>query len=418
MPISLDVVSEKIFNILKGHGFSVQSFDPDGNLVIDPSQGTRFAVESPNILVRLNKDKNEIYLATSEDLSDHSVRPMLKELAQDYLLDFDYKIFDKKLKPKGEQIDIKRNSGLEMADVMEASLGRMTGSSKTSYQPLENVKIVVRHKKAVNEEIRGSRSRNIHSIYVQRGDERFKMAENNLAAARAMARHLYNGGEVFDEQGQTISEMAKDYRQLREFLRYVNSTKLVNEENQEYVDLAIENVNNIRNTFKQLAGTKSYATAIENIQEYKNLEVLEDNLDLENKFTETHFDEKVANVISSLNSLASRRKSFESKIVKAIELESFSQLKNKLQESDLVDFASPQAKLGYQVSQLGYSAKDPILSNYLQSISSKLSNGGQLNQFEYGAIKSCLLTANQNVQKTAPVDVAETYESFLNQFTD
>ena len=418
MPISLDVVSEKIFNILKGHGFSVQSFDPDGNLVIDPSQGTRFAVESPNILVRLNKDKNEIYLATSEDLSDHSVRPMLKELAQDYLLDFDYKIFDKKLKPKGEQIDIKRNSGLEMADVMEASLGRMTGSSKTSYQPLENVKIVVRHKKAVNEEIRGSRSRNIHSIYVQRGDERFKMAENNLAAARAMARHLYNGGEVFDEQGQTISEMAKDYRQLREFLRYVNSTKLVNEENQEYVDLAIENVSNIRNTFKQLAGTKSYATAIENIQEYKNLEVLEDNLDLENKFTETHFDEKVANVISSLNSLASRRKSFESKIVKAIELESFSQLKNKLQESDLVDFASPQAKLGYQVSQLGYSAKDPILSNYLQSISSKLSNGGQLNQFEYGAIKSCLLTANQNVQKTAPVDVAETYESFLNQFTD
>ena len=417
MPISLDVVSEKIFNILKGHGFSVQSFDPDGNLVIDPSQGTRFAVESPNILVRLNKDKNEIYLATSEDLSDHSVRPMLKELAQDYLLDFDYKIFDKKLKPKGEQIDIKRNSGLEMADVMEASLGRMTGSSKTSYQPLENVKIVVRHKKAVNEEIRGSRSRNIHSIYVQRGDERFKMAENNLAAARAMARHLYNGGEVFDEQGQTISEMAKDYRQLREFLRYVNSTKLVNEENQEYVDLAIENVNNIRNTFKQLAGTKSYATAIENIQEYKNLEVLEDNLDLENKFTETHFDEKVANVISSLNSLASRRKSFESKIVKAIESETFSGVKDRLQESDLVDFASPHAKLGYQVSQLGYSAKDDVLANYLHSISSKLNDGGQLSQFEYGAIKSCLLSANQSVKKTAPVDVAETYEAFLDQFT-
>lgn len=418
MPISLDVVSEKIFNILKGHGFAVQSFDPDGNLVIDPSQGTRFAVESPNILVRLNKDKNEIYLATSEDLSDHGVRPMLKELAQDYLLDFDYKIFDKKIKPKGEQIDIKRNSELEMADVMEASLGRMTGSSKTSYQPLENVKVVVRHKKAVNEEIRGARSRNIHSIYVQRGDERFKMAENNLAAARAMARHLYNGGEVFDEHGQTISEMAKDYRQLREFLRYVNSTKLVNEENQEYVDLAIENVNNIRNTFKRLAGAKSYATAIENIQEYTNIEVLEDNLDLESKFTETHFDEKVANVISSLNSLAGRRKSFESKIVKAIELESFKDLKNKLQESDLVDFASPEAKLGYQVSQLGYSAKDPVLSNYLQSISSKLTSGGQLSQFEYGTIKSCLLTANQNVQKTAPVDVAETYEAFLNQYTD
>lgn len=418
MPISLDVVSEKIFNILKGHGFSVQSFDPDGNLVIDPSKGTRFAVESPNVIVRLNKDKNEIYLATSEDLSEHDVRPMLKDLAQDYLLDFDYKIFDKKLKPKGEQIDIKKNSELEMADVMEASLGRMTGSSKTSYQPLENVKIVVRHKKAVNEEVRGSRSRNIHSIFVQRGDERFKMAENNLAAARAMARHLYNGGEVYDQQGQTISEMAKDYRQLREFLRYINSSKLVNEDNQEYVTLAIENVQNIRDSFKRLAGAKSYAFAIEDIKQFEKAEVLEDDIDLESKFTETHFDDKVATVMDSLKSLVGKRKTFETKIVKAIELESFAELKNNLQESDLVDFATPHAKLGFQVSQLGHSANDPVLSNYLQSISSKLSSGGQLNQFEYGTIKSCLLTANQNVQKTAPVDVAETYEAFLNQYTD
>ena len=48
----------------------------------------------------------------------------------------------------------------------------------------------MRHKKAVNEEIRGARSRNIHSIFVQRGEERFKMAENNLQMARAMARHV------------------------------------------------------------------------------------------------------------------------------------------------------------------------------------------------------------------------------------
>ena len=31
---------------------------------------------------------------------------MLKELAQDYLIDFDFKVFDKKIKPKGEQIDV------------------------------------------------------------------------------------------------------------------------------------------------------------------------------------------------------------------------------------------------------------------------------------------------------------------------
>ena len=418
MPISLDTVSEKIFNILKGFGHQVKSFDTKGNLVIDPSKASRFAIESPNILVRLNKDKNELFLATSEDLSESDLRPMLKDLANNYLLDFDFKIFDKKLKPKGEQIDIKRNSELEMADVMEASLGKMTGSSKTSYQPLKDVTVVVRHKNAVNEEIRGARSRNIHSILIRRGEEVFKLPENNLSAARAMARHLYNGGEVFDEQGQTINKMAEDFRQLREFVRYVNSSKLVNEENKEYVDLAIENINSIRNTFKRLTGVKTYATAVESLKDYSTTEVLQDDLDLESKFTETHFDDKVANVMDNLKSLVNKKKSFESKIVKAIESETFKNLKNKLQESDLVDFATPHDKLGFQVSQLGYSASDPVLSNYLHSISNKLSNGGHLDQFEYGTIKSCLLSANQNIHKSAPVDVAETYEAFLNQYTD
>ena len=304
-----------------------------------------------------------------------------------------------------------------MADVMEASLGRMTGSTKTSYQPLDNVKVVVRHKKPVDEEVRGSRSRNIHSIFIQRGDERFKMAENNLSAARAMARHLYNGGEMYDNIGEAITTMAQDYRQLREFVRYVKGAKLVNETNEEYVSLALENIGEIKNTLKRLSGVKTYANAIESIEDYGSVEMLEDDLDLESKFTETHFDNKVANVMDNLKSLANRRKSFESKIVKAIESETFDGVKDRLQESDLVDFATPHAKLGYQVSQLGYSAKDDVLANYLQSISSKLNDGGQLSQFEYGAIKSCLLSANQSVNKTAPVDVAETYEAFLDQFT-
>jgi hypothetical protein len=305
-----------------------------------------------------------------------------------------------------------------MAEVMEANYGKMTGSTKSSYQALENIKLIVRHKKAVNEEVRGARSRNIHSVLIQRGEEKFKMAENNLQAARAMARHLYNGGEVYDQQGTTISKMAEDYRQLREFVRYVKNSKLVNESNQEYVDLAIENINDIRTTFKKLSGVKTYANTIESISDYNNVEILEDDIDLESKFTETHFDNKVSNVMDNLKTLVNKKKSFESKIVSAIESESFATLKDKLQESDLVDFASPHARLGHQVSQLGYSASDPVLSNYLQSISSKLSSGGDLNQFEYGTIKSCLLSANSNSKKALPVDVAETYEAFLNQFTD
>ena len=331
MSINIETVAEKTFNVLKGFGFEVRSFDKDGNQVINPKEATRFAVAEPNLLARLDIKEKALLLATSQDLSESPVRDMLKELAQDYLMSFDYKIFDKKIKPKGEKVDIKRNAETDMADVMEeintirklsgldpveentkdpeskgdceyclgsgmvtdgktcprcdgdgeepgfggtkayedkeqvaeASLGKMTGSRKSSYQPLaDNVKIIVRHNKDVNEEVRGARSRNIHSILIQRGEEKFKMAENNLQAARAMARHLHNGGETFDEIGEAITEMSKDYGKLREFVRYVRKANLVNETNEEFVALAVENINDLGKSRMRNMGNTCYMNSI------------------------------------------------------------------------------------------------------------------------------------------------------------
>ena len=714
-------ISEKVFNLLKGHGFEVKTFDNDGKIVLDPQEGTRFVSDEPNVLVRVNDLEKEISMQTSEDFADHNLRNLLKELAQDSLLSFDFRVFDKQLKPKGEEIDVARRqevdmneelnilrrlSGLEentkdnctacdkdmsdckcklckdcdakgcdhcddgkivteeetlnenpmlagarilgqilrqgakrpitttiavdavdgeldttagaigwlgktvgnaftpeaikkagpiiakygipaagvlaaiyggkkLADyvagkrdqglsvsqnnqtinasvdldekkivnikttvgqmpgyddhsplslgdyhdwtmkndksqpkanivsqryaiyltdfneyalkeagdkprvpysdsdqadldkkisdaeldkeamrgrpplddkekpfdrfmrhmkpikkaqsrdkmkgeaVTEASLGKMTGSRKSSYQPLaDSVKIIVRHNKEVNEEVRGARSRNIHSILVQRGEEKFKMAENNLSAARAMARHLHNGGETFDEIGESITEMAREFKKLKEFVNYVKKSNLVNETNEEFVIMAMENIGNIKTNLKRLSGVKTYANAVESVLNYNNVEILQDDLDLESKFTETHFDDKVANVMDSLKAMTSRKQSFESKIVKAIESETFANVKNLLKEDDIVDFDTPHGKLGHQVSQLGYTAKDNTLSNYLHSISSKINAGGQLNQFEYGTIKSCLLSAGQHNVQNAPMNIEESYEAFIDQFVE
>ena len=102
----------------------------------------------------------------------------------------------------------------------------------------------------------------------------------------------------------------------------------------------------------------------------------------------------------------------------AIESETFAGVKDLLSEDDVVDFASPEARLGHQVTQMGYSAKDGTLSNYLQNIGSKISNGGQLNPFEYRAVKASLLSAGQKGVNASPVDAGKQYESFLNQFVD
>jgi len=93
-------------------------------------------------------------------------------------------------------------------------------------------------------------------------------------------------------------------------------------------------------------------------------------------------------------------------------------LKNMLHETEVVDFASPHAKLSYQVSQMGAAAQNPVLRNHLLGISNRLSTGKSLEQFDYDTIKSCLLSAKEaRVQPTSTFDnVAESYSKFIESF--
>lgn len=418
MAMDTALIAEKIFNVIKGNGYSVDMFDNNGERVIDPQESTWMAIEEPNVVVKIDNTNNTISFSANKNSSTADLRKSLKDIAQKYLMNFDFKTFDGKLSPKSEEIFVAQNQEKEMSEGVMEGFGTMTGSSKTSYQGLDNVKLIVKHKAPVNEESRGARSRNIHSIYVQRGEERFKMSENNLKAARAMARHLQMGGETFDSVGSAITEMAAEQRKLSEFARYVTKRGMVNETNQEYVTLAKENVSNIKNTLDRLCGVKSYANAVESIQDMANVEILEDDVDLEAKFTETHFDNKVSDAMDSIKRSMGRRNSFESVIRNAIQKETFENLKDRLTETEMVDFASPQARLSHQVSQMGHSAQNPTLRNHLVGISKKIDAGQGLGQFEYDTIKSCLLSATEAKVSNAGMyeAVEESYTKFIESF--
>ena len=173
----------------------------------------------------------------------------------------------------------------------------------------------------------------------------------------------------------------------------------------------------IRNIFDKLSGVKTYSTAVESLEDRYSVEILEDGVDLESKFVETHFDDRVANAMDSIKRAMARQNSFEGTIARAVANESFEGLKDLLSEGDTLDFATPHAKLGHQVAQMGYAAQNPVLGNYLQNISKKLNAGGSLNQFEYTTVKSCLLCANEARVKTVPgMTESESYEKFLDEF--
>ena len=530
MAISVKTVADKVFNLLKGYGYEVDTFDKVGEVVGDPAEAIRFFVEDPNLLVTLNVPKEEIRLSVTENSGDtDTLRSQLSNIARDHLMTLDFRLFGKTLKPASDSVNVAKENSMKEAQedkkynifvdgdkgttkdghnyraveddqdysqylkvfygdgkyfriyydsrvtggkaggydpreietndpraekvfadlpedffdkygsegehgiediidmikkedknesINEATLGSSYGSLKTSYQPLDNVKLVVKHTKPVNEEIRGSRSRNISKIFIQANEERFLFPSKNLQGARAMARHIYNGGVMHDAIGESIVQMCKDIKTLREFVRYVSSKGLVNEANNEYVTLAKEHIENIRTTFKRVAGSKSYSKAVESLNEYDNIEIVNE-VNLEDHFTETHFDNKVGNAHETLSKLVNKKSAFESYIMNAIESETFEGAKEVIEEEPL-EFANPHSKLGYQVSQLSTVVGNQRLANYLGSIGSKLSDGGSLDPMEYRAVKASLLSAQQPTNVAMAEDLAENkskeYEKFIDSF--
>ena len=553
MAISIKTVADKTYNLLKGYGYQIDTFNKVGEVVGDPADAIRFFVEDPNLLVTLNVPDEEIRLSISKNTEEtDKLRKQLENLSKDYLMNLDFRVFGRTLKPSSESTDVAKETnmketnelrklaglplqekddidsfkgstkdghkyrakaddqdysqylkvfygdgkyfriyydsrvtggkaggydpkGIETNDpkaekvfadlpddffkkygsegetglediidmikkedikeeyeagelpgvnvmqgesIKEATLGAVHGSLKTSYQPLDNVKLIVKHSKPVNEEIRGARSRNISKIFIQANEERFYFPSKNLQGARAMARHIYNGGVMHDSIGESIVQMCKDFGTLKEFIRYVNKKGLINEDNQEYVTLARQQMDNIRTSFKRVAGVKTYSKAVESITDESNIDIVTE-VNLEDHFTETHFDDKVGNAHETLSKLVNRKNAFEQYIMNAIENENFANAKELIQEEP-IEFENAHQRLGYQVGQLSGCVKDSKLANYLGGIGNKLSTGGQLDAMEYRAVKASLLSAQrpqQNVMATE-MSLAESreYQLFIESF--
>jgi hypothetical protein len=240
------------------------------------------------------------------------------------------------------------------------------------------------------------------------------MNENNLKAARAMARHIQEGGEMHDSVGKAISEMATEYRQLNEFVGYVRRSGIVNETNQNYVDMAKDNIINIREAFDRLAKMKTYAAESENIVTRSQSEMLGEEDEFRSAFTETHFDDRVNAAMESIHRAMGRQAAYESHIESAIANESFGDLKFMVSESDLIEYESPKAQLGHYVNQLSQCCEDNQLGAFLKTCGSKISEETELNEFEMNTVRGCLTQAQNVEESVKPYDHGRAYVDFIS----
>lgn len=200
-----------------------------------------------------------------------------------------------------ERLDKKDYQFLTQRNQDEVMETKMYGSKRKSYLEAGQAKIIVQHNKTVDEEKMGSRSRDIKAIYIENSDgERFKFVNNYLPGARAMARHVSNGGITKDDQGAHIVEIMDEMSSLKNFVRTVKSNNYVNEEAQEIIDAATDRYYGLKDTLKSISSAKGYQDYFEH-WEPNQVEVEENDLeDLKLKLTRQEYDENITDSLPSV----------------------------------------------------------------------------------------------------------------------
>jgi hypothetical protein len=308
MAVNIDKIAEKTMKIIQGLGMQPKMFDSsNGKAVADPLKARYFYVEVPNIMVFIDGEKQELNVDLGEktDLDDPQVKKlvdMMKETARSNLIDFNTKSFGKHIEPKNYAYKIEQNKETEMSDVFNEGISPLEGSSRTSRQTLENARIIVKHRNPVNEESRGSRSRNISAIFIENGEgERFKYPFKHLNGARAMARHVANGGVPSDMVGEAIVEHSSNLSKLKEFMNVVNKQGLVNENNRSIVANVKQKMDSIKESIKRIQGAKGYTAFVESMalnEKSDEAEITEDTVnDYVAKFTKSTFEESLKDIL-------------------------------------------------------------------------------------------------------------------------
>ena len=419
--IKIEDLSEKVFGLLKGFNYPVKMFTVDGDETVDPREATRFYSHNPGLMVTIDNEDEALHLSKSPDSSLEStkdVQTRLKNLANEYLLNYSVKEFNRKIEPKDFSYQAKIHRMREMGNVQEG-FSRWSGSKKTSKQTLEDVKIMVKHRVPVDEEKRGARSRNIHSIFLEHNGERFRFPHNHLGGARAMARHVQQGGSVHDQVGTFVIEKTQQLMQLREFYKYARRSKLINEDSNEVIETIQENINSIKHELGRLAGSKTYESIKSRILETEVEELQEDNVDqLRDMFTVKTFNEKFNDVLPIVGRLLKEKESYLRRIEESASKDIF--LDNKGFNLDsILEFASETARIGYNLSEMAsLIVENPELAQYVDKIGKKLCQEQKLNAFESDIMRKVLSNAqivplSEEEKKSTELDV---FESFFNKY--
>ena len=378
MAVNYSSVAEKIFRVLKGSGYNLKMYDNnEGSEVADPQQARFFYVQDPNLMVNLD-DKNaeiKMHKGPTNIAQVQKTLDLLKNLSKTNLLDFDLREFGKEIKPKNYSFRLNTNT---MSDnIQTEGLSAPIGTPKTSSQHLEGAKLLIKHRKPVNEEVPGSRSRNIKALYVENADgERFKYPFIHLNGARAMTRHVQAGGTPYDEVGQSITGMSEQLSKIREVLNVMRRSPAVQEQAGSVMNSLLARQDRLRETVKRLTTAEGYRTYAEAYTVPVKKEFDQEVLNaMKEKFTVTNVDNRIEELLPFItevndeeNTLDNLRNVVKNKMASA----EFHEPTEKDIDTMPIQFTNDAMKIAARLALVAKLAKDDEVSGYLSRMAAKI----------------------------------------------
>jgi len=300
----MEQLSNDIFDILKGANFDIILYDDQGQKTLDQSGATRFFVKNTDMLVTLREEDARavvvVQIGSDFDLNaNKTVLKNIKSVTHKQMGEYKLRRFNKNIEPK----DFSHQSVTE-------GYSKAYGSIKTSYIQMENCRLIIKHSKGVNEEVRGSRSRNIHSLFVEDAEgNRTRFPHKYMAGAKAMAMHVNSGGVFEDTTGTHILSMCEQITDISQFLNHVKRNKLVNEGNMDVVETCRSRMKKLKDDVRKLHTKGGYNDLA--ITE-KTEELDENNVDIAQKFVYDTFENRnMDSVLSTVARIVKERETMD-----------------------------------------------------------------------------------------------------------
>lgn len=274
---TLDTTAAELFNKIRGRFPSVTIGDEKGTLVNVPKDARYFDFTFTNEGADLGKvsisldEEDGIVVVVGRDIVEYQAEDVqdrwfnfLKELrifAKKRMMSFDVRDINKSNLNKRDYKFLAANRPGE--ETMAES--KMYGTNKTSYQKIGNARLAIKHTQPINVESVSGRTQKIGNIYIESPEgERFKYPFKHLSGARAMARHVSEGGNAYDDFGKYITGLSEEMAKLRKFNQYMGRSAVMAETLADYTDVVKERVNTIKKEIHHLQRENYYREAFEN----------------------------------------------------------------------------------------------------------------------------------------------------------